>query len=245
MVFELIEILLWYIAVIMCLLMALTFFLEYKSRKGFSSPFFLGLSIFGVTYAVARLIENIRRYIVGSYSDIVEAWIRGEQITGINFTLRMAYYLIAWFGMSLMFYNIEHYILTDNRYIITIFSIIAGLVSIINYLYLNMITFWAAVICYFVTAYFISIMFLNAARKAQSTYIRNGCLLVAIGIMTLAIGIMIDLPEAVYFAHLYGIGYSEFIVRLLAPILFILGLVIFTIGLKTRFRITKISDEIG
>jgi hypothetical protein len=243
-VFVLIEVLLWYFSVILCFIIAIVFFSEYRSRKGFSSPFFLGIGIFAITYAIARLIENIRRYSIGTYNDIVEAWIRGEQITGINFWLRLLYYVIAWFGISTMFFNIERYILTDNRYIITIFSIMAGLVSIINYLYLNLITFWAAVIFYFICAYFISIFFINAAIKAPSKYVRNGCILVAVGIMTLATGVMIDLPEAVYFAHLYGIGYSEFLVRLIAPILFIIGLIFFTIGLKTHFREKKITGEI-
>ena len=236
MIFELIEILLWFIAVTFCFLSSILFFLEYKKRTGFSRFFFRGVCIFTLTYAISRLIENIRRYFIGTYNDIFEAWIRGEQITGTNLLFRVLYIIISWIGIILLYYNIERYIFTNNKYIITFFSIIEAILSILNYLYFNSICFWLHVFIFIIPAYFISILFFHAARNAQTKYVRNGCILTAIGVILFTSAVIIDLPEYAYVNHIFGINYIEVFNRIIAPILIISGLLFCIIGLKTHFQ---------
>lgn len=236
MVIELIEILLWYCVVTACFIMAGIFFLESKRRIGFSKPFFRAVGIYALCYAIARLIENIRRYSVGTYNDIVEAWIAGDQISGLSLIFRLLYVTISFIGIVFLYYNIERYIFTNNRYFVTIFSIIQAFLSIIIYIYFHLIFFYLAVAIFFIPCYFLPILFFNAARKAPSKYIRNGCILTAIGIIMFTTAVIIDLPESAYVSYVFGIKPSESIIRLISPILLILGVIISTFGLKTHFQ---------
>ena len=104
------EVILWYTAVAICYFLMFVFYNQYRKRE-MARKFYLGLCIFMVTYGTARLFENIRRYSVGSYNDILYAWIAGTQITGINWGLRVwGYYALAWTGLTIMFFNMEKYI---------------------------------------------------------------------------------------------------------------------------------------
>jgi hypothetical protein len=210
--------------------MMLIFFIQ--SRKGdfYTKIFFQGLGIFSLAYGLARLIENIRRYSIGSYHDILDAWIAGGQIVGLNFWLRFLYYVIAWIGIAILYFNIEHSIFKKNKYILTALSIFEAIVSIINYLYLNMITFWLSAIFYFVPATFMSLLFINLSRKSPQGGIRNSSIIIAIGVLIFAFGVMIDLPETAYFNHIYGIKTPELLFRILSPILVIFGFSLLTYG---------------
>lgn len=138
-----IEIILWFIVVAIGYILAIAFLKQYIQRESLQRPFFLGLAVFSLTYSTARLIENFRRYFLGSYNDIFDAWVNNTQISGLNFSLRVwGYYLIAWIGIAIMYYNIERYIFKNNKYILTIGSMIEGAVSIYNYFNFNLITFW-------------------------------------------------------------------------------------------------------
>ena len=239
MIFEIIEIIFWFSTIFFLFLMAIIFFLEFRNRIGFSHYFFRGLFIFALTFGIARLIENIRRYFIGSYNDIFEAWIRGEQITGLNFWLRFFYYLISWVGMSFVYYNVERHIFTNNKFLLTILSIVEGVVSIINYVIFNMVTYWMAVWIYFIPAFFLSLLFFRAATKAPSKYVKNGCLLTALGIFTIATAVAIDLPETAYFWYIFRVETPELFVRLIAPILLTIGAFLLTFGLKYHFQESK------
>ena len=216
--------------------MAVVFFLESRKRLGYSKPFFRAVGIFALFYAVARLIENIRRYSIGTYNDVVEAWIAGGQISGLNYWLRITYVIISFVGIIFLYYSIERYIFTKNRYLITIFSIIQAILSMISYIYFNDVTFWLSTIIFMVPAYFLPILFFNAARKAPSKYVRNGCIFTAIGIILITLAVIIDVPEYAYANYVFGVKPSEFIIRMIAPILLILGVIIATFGLKTHFQ---------
>lgn len=230
-----IEIILWYVVVTIGYTLGLSFFLQYKQRSELQRPFFLGLMMFALTYSTARLIENIRRYSIGSYNDILNAWIAGTQITGINFILRVwGYYALAWFGIAVMFFNIEHTIFKKNRYILTMASIIEGVVSIINYYVINIIPFLVSSALFFVVM-FMPLMFLNLARKSPAGTIRNACIILAIGITLFAIAVMIDLPEFAYFNYLMGQEFPEAIIRIVAPIMLICGISILSIGFRKFF----------
>ncbi len=230
---EIIEIAFWYGAVALCFGLMILFLIQYKKRESLSRPFFLGLSIFMLSYGIARLIENIRRYSVGSYNDIFEAWIAGEQIIGINFWMRFLYYLIAWVGIALLYFNIEKFIFKKNKFALTILSLIEGTTSIINYFSFNMITYWSCVIIFFGVGFFMPILFLNLARKSPSGHMRIGCLMIAIGMFTFVVSVMIDLPETYYFMYLFKQEAPETIIRLIAPIMLILGLLLFSMGFKS------------
>ena len=126
---EIVEIILWYTAVSICFILMVIFYNQYRKRE-IAKPFFLGLTLFMITYGIARLIENIRRYSIGSYNDIFDAWVAGTQITGINFILRFLYYAIAWTGISIMFLEMEKFIFKgQTKYIIGILSIIVAVVT--------------------------------------------------------------------------------------------------------------------
>lgn len=233
--FELIEVSLWYLAVLISFLLMMVFLFQYKKRESLSRPFFLGLSIFFLSYGVARLIENIRRYTIGSYNDIFNAWILGEQISGSNFWLRFLYYLIAWIGIAVMYFNIERYIFKKNRFALTILSIIEGTTSIINYFNFNYITYWSCVLIFFVVGFFMPLLFLNLARKSPSGPVRNGCILIALGIILLVIAVMVDLPETTYFMYITKQNNPETLIRISAPIMLISGILIFSLGFKRFF----------
>jgi hypothetical protein len=241
MAIELFEIFAWHCAVAACLIMAVMFFLESRKRTGFSKPFFRAVGIFGLFYGIARLFENIRRYFIGSYNDIAEAWMVGEQIAGLNLTFRLLYVIISFIGIIYLYYNIERYIFTNNRYIVTIFSVIQAFFSVIVYIYFHLIFFYLAVAIFIIPCYFLPILFLDAARKAPSKYIRNGCISTAVGMIVFTTAIIIDLPEGAFFVYYFNWPHSQSIVRLIAPILLILGVIIVTIGLKTHFREPRIT----
>jgi len=229
-----IEISLWYITVVICFIMMIIFIIQYKKRDSLQRPFFLGLVMFSICYTVARLIENIRRYQIGSYNDIFEAWVAGDQITGLNFILRFLYYFIAWIGITIMFFNIERHILKNNKYFLTIVSATEGTVSIINYINFNLITFWLAAILFFVVL-FMPLMFLNLARKTPAGSVRRASIIIAIGITLFAIGVMIDLPEFSYVNYLLGTLSLEETIRLVAPIIIITALLLLNFGFRTFF----------
>ena len=81
-----------------------------------ANTFTTGLAIFGITYGVARVIENIRKYYIAGYvlSDIGEAWMNNTQITGINYDLRIIYYIIAWAGIATFYFVSEKYVFKEN-----------------------------------------------------------------------------------------------------------------------------------
>ncbi|MHA1149863.1 MAG: hypothetical protein ACTSR8_16630 [Promethearchaeota archaeon] len=232
---ELIEIILWYIVVAIGYSLGLSFFIQYKQRSELQRPFFFGLTVFAITYSTARLIENIRRYSLGTYNDIFNAWVANTQITGINFVLRVwGYYALAWLGIAVMFYNIEHTIFKKNKYLLTIASIVEGIVSIVNYFVINIMPFIIASALFFVVM-FMPLMFLNLARKTPAGKIRNACIILALGITFFAIAVMIDLPEFAYFNYLLGQDSPEVIIRIVAPVLLICGISILSIGFQIFF----------
>ncbi len=232
---ETLEIILWYSVIIIGYTLMVLFFKQYLKRESLQKPFFLGLTLFTLSYSTARLIENIRRYSIGSYNDIFDAWVAGTQITGVNFWTRViGYYVIAWFGIALMFYSIEKNIFKNNKFILTIASIFEGIVSIVNYFYLNPVTFVLATIFFFVIM-FMPIMFLNLAHKTPPGSIRNASLFIALGIFLFAAAVMMDLPEMAYIAYSLNQTTPEAIIRIVAPILLIVGIIVLWIGFQRFF----------
>jgi hypothetical protein len=241
--YEIAEIFLWFFSLGVCFFTVIYLILLARKSELEAKHFFIGTSIFWLAYGIARLIENTRRYIVGSYTDIVNGWISGDPITGLNFGLRISYYIIAWTGLTIFFWNIEKYIFVKNKFSLTVICVVEGAVSIITNIFLNPITYWIAVFLYFIIGYFPVILFLYLGKRTPKGRIRKGCLLAATGIFFFATSVLLDLPETAYFAYLFSIDYSEFIVRIAAPITLPLGVFLFTLGFKYFFTEAKIEDE--
>jgi hypothetical protein len=233
---DLLEIGLWYSAVMLCFVLMVMFLMQYSKKESLSRPFFLGLAIFMLLYGIARLIENTRRYSVGSYNDILYAWIIGTQITEENFIMRFLYYFIAWIGIAIMYFNIERFIFKKNKYLLTICSIAEGALSISIYFYFNIFIFWIMIFNFFIVAYFIPLLFINLARKTPSGAIRNGCVLIALGMALFVTGVMFDLPETSYFLFLLNQEIPEALIRFISPIMLTSGLVFFSLGFRSFFK---------
>nr|MDO8108985.1 hypothetical protein [Candidatus Sigynarchaeota archaeon] len=129
------------------------------------------------------MIENIRRYSIGTYNDIIDAWNLDTQITGINFWMRFLYYLIAWISIATLYFNIEKFIFKKTRYILTILSLVEGTLSTSIYFYFNLVAYWASVFNFFICGYFIPLLFLNLTRTTPPGDIRKGCILISIGML--------------------------------------------------------------
>ena len=241
--FEIVELVLWFSGAVLCFLIAFWFYFQYKNLEFLSKPLFFGVSVFWITFGLARLFENIRRYFIGTYNDVLNAWIAGNQITGVNFWLRFLYYLITWIGIAVMYWQLEKYVFINNKYFLTYCSIIEGTVSIINYFWFNLVTFWICVYLYFVAAYFASFFFVNLARKTPSGPIRNGCLLISLGQTLFAFSVMIDLPETGFFLYSLGINSPEILIRFTSPITLISGAIFFILGFKTVYLIKPTQDR--
>ena len=229
-----IEITLWYSLIGICFLMFMIFIIQWKKRDSLQKPFFLGLAMFALFYFIARLIENVRRYSVGSYNDVFDAWVVLSQITDLNFVLRILYYIFSWIGLTVLFFNIEKHIFKNNKFLLTIVSATEGVVSIINYYTFNLVTFWLSTALFFVIM-FIPLLFFNLARKTPKGKIRTACIVVGMGIVLFAVGVMIDLPEFSYFNYLMGMVSPEEIIRLVSPIIIICALIMLNLGFRTFF----------
>ncbi len=230
------ELILWYSAVIICFLLMTVFLIQFLKREGTSKSFFIGLAIFMAVYGIARLIENVRRYSIGNYNDIFNAWMVGAQIGGINLLLRFLYYFIAWIGIAIFYFNIERFIFKKTKFLLTILSLVEGALSINIYFFFNLIIYWVAIFNFFIVGYFIPLLFLNMARKTPSGAIRNGCILIAIGMFLFVTGVMIDLPETAYFLYLLSQEVPEITVRFTAPIILTSGLLLFSLGFRSFFK---------
>ena len=72
-------------------------------------------------------------------------------------------------------------------------------------------------------------------ENSEIRKIRTACLVVGLGIVLFAVGVMIDLPEFSYFNHLMGMVSPEEIIRLVAPIVIICALIMLNVGFRTFF----------
>jgi hypothetical protein len=239
------EILLWNLVVIITFSVNSFWWHQYRTRSRESKPFFLGLLIFGVTYGVARLIENIRSLNIGSYNDVYEAWIIGQQITGLNLVLRLMYYVISWSGIAMMFFSLENKLFRKSRYIVTIAAIMEGVVSVLNYFFFNDLIFYLSSVFFFVVMV-MPLMFINLARKTPSGSFRKSSITIAIGITLFAFGVLNDLPEFAYFQYLTGIQAegSEIFSRYAAPISINLGIILLMFGFSSLFKAYEGADKI-
>ncbi|MHA1819967.1 MAG: hypothetical protein ACTSU2_12885 [Promethearchaeota archaeon] len=214
------------------------FFTNRMKKYEVSSKFILGLAIFSYSYGIARIIENIRKYIISTDArDIFNAWVNGGQITDANYILRILYYAIAWTGIAIFYFVSERYIFkTKTHYLMTLASIVEGIASILNYVdHLTPYTIWISAVGYFIAAIFPIVLYLNMAR-VNTGVIRTSCIWVALGLLFFILGVLADLPESLYVIYITGgTELPTFITSVLAPIALFLGLVIMAISFKKMF----------
>ncbi len=233
---KILELILWYSITLICGFLSIFYILQYRKREKLSKSSFFGLSIFLVCFGIAQLHENIRRYTIGTYDDIIDAWSIGTQITGINLWLRILFEIFAWIAIANLHFNIEKYIFKKTKYIMVICSLVEGAVAISLYFYFNLFVFWALVINFFFVGYSIPVLFLNFSREFKGNYVmRRGCIVIALGMILFVTGVMVDLPESAYFFILLGQPVPEVFIRIPSPVLVILGLLVLSLGYKSIF----------
>ncbi|MHA1148884.1 MAG: hypothetical protein ACTSR8_11660 [Promethearchaeota archaeon] len=242
------EVNLWYFVVIFAYCMMVVFYMKNKKNSDNSSPFLLGIALFSMVYATARFIENIRRYFIGTYNDVFEYWKSGRQITGLNFYLRLSYYVIAWIGIALFYLKVEKNIIGTKRHFLTYFAILEGFLSILNYFILNLTLFILTVFFYYVAATFPSVILLYLGLKAPKGIIKKGLMLASFGLILFVTGVALDLPETSYFSYVFALAQSEIFMRLLSPLLVLVGIALFLLGFNyisgTENRLNKVQEEI-
>ncbi|MHA1338452.1 MAG: hypothetical protein ACTSRZ_00680 [Promethearchaeota archaeon] len=237
----LIESMLWWIGSGIAISLGFIFINQMK-KNPVSKRFMFGISIFSFTYGIARILENIRHYVLGTMdnrNDIYEAWISSSQISGVGFTLRILYYIIAWFGISTFYFVSEKYVFRGKyKYSLTLSAIIEGIVSVLNYIPSNgppLITTILAAIGFFIAAIFPIYLYIIMA-KTNTGVIRTSCIIVALGITLFVVSVMADLPESLYITTLVGgTPLPVWITSIAAPIMFFSGVSIMAFGFIRMF----------
>lgn len=232
---------LWWLGCVIAIGLGIFFIIRMKKSE-VSSKFMLGLAIFSFTYGAARIIENIRKYIVSGYdnrTDIFDAWVSGSQISGLNYWLRIAYYVIAWAGIAMFYYSSEKYVFRGKtKYAMTIISVVEGIVSILSYIPEDgptLITTFAAAIGFFIATIFPIVLYARMAAR-NTGVLRKNCIVVAMGLAVFVFSVMCDLPESTYIVHLVGgIPLAVWITSILAPISLFIGMLIMTLGFSRMF----------
>jgi len=219
----------WFIIVAFCFVLGGFFFHKYAKSQVLSRPFFLGIAIFAISYAVARMLENIRKYFVStSLTDIVDSWKAGTQINDLNWDLRVAYYVIAWMGIAILFANVEKYVFQKkSKFLITIAALVEGTASIALYVVQAgsptfMILMVVASVGFFVPCIALASLFGILAKNSPGK-MRLGCLGGLVGIVLIFVGVLADLPEAAYIA---GTALPDWITGIAAPVILFGGFLI-------------------
>ena len=194
-----VEPILWLIVSVTLAGIAIYFFLLYRKVDEEAKPFILGLSLFLLTFCIARTIETIRRFWYGSYDEIVAA---NFTLTGLDLTLRMLYYVVSWSGISIFYYVLEKHTLKqgfrkNTRYILVISSIAEAVFTIS--LYFTSAASWIVLfvtIFFLIAAFFPVILFLYIIKIAPQRNQKKIWLIICIGFIFFLLGVMGDLPES-------------------------------------------------
>jgi hypothetical protein len=235
----LLEQILWWIGSFVAIGLGIMFATRMKKYK-IASKFMWGLPVFSFTYGIARVIENIRKYIVSTNpTDIYDAWVAGDQITGLNYTLRIIYYIICWTGIATFYLVSEKYVFKGKtHYLMTVASLGEGVVSILNYIPgLTNYFIWFSAIGFFIAAIFPIVLYLNMAKQ-NTGIIRNSCIMVAVGILFFVIAVMGDLPESLYIMKIATGSMTPLPVILtsvVVPISLFIGVITMAIGFRRMF----------
>lgn len=194
------EIELWITASVILWIMAIYFI--YRSRKidKEARPFIYGIVVFAASFGTARLLETLRKYLIVAedgfnYYDVIDA---NFGITGLSLWLRIAYYVLAWIGIAVLYFTFEKYVMNNKtKYILTIFSIFEAFLTVALYLTAgNEVIFLLAVYNFLIVGLFPIVLFLWIAYKSPYRSTQISWVIITIGFILFALGMMGDLPEA-------------------------------------------------
>ncbi len=216
------EPILWFITSGVFIGILIYFIVQYFKINPEAKPFILGWILFNGGYLVARTIETIRRYYIGSYYDILDS---GFQITGLNLALRLSYYIIAWTAITIFYFVLEKYIMKESmkkntRYALTIFSALEGTFSAM--LYFTAAAAWNLLVVaglFFVVAFFPIFFFIYLAKNTITREQRYAWIIIMVGFLLFILGVMADLPEtALVLSQYAGTALPVWLVHYGAPI---------------------------
>jgi len=222
-----VEPILWFICSAIFILLGIFFLRKLIKGSKEARLFFAGVMIFFIGWAVARLLETIRRYYVGYYYDIVDS---NFHIFGLNLILRLLYVFISYTGVACLFYALENKIFDKKSYyILTIATIFEIVVSILVYFNIN--TLILTIVFFLIVGLFpIGLFFYfgitDFLENGRSWYI------LSLGLFFFVLGIAGDNPEAyqiVKYLNIYFIHYGT-------PIFAIIGMCLIGYALISTYR---------
>ncbi len=223
---------LWLMVSIIFCIFAVYFIYKYRKIEPEGRSFIFGLIIFSITFAIARLIETIRRYFyINDYYDIVDS---NFTITGINLLLRLSYYIIAWTGITVFFFVFEKYIMEKKtKFLITVSSSLEGIFSCL--LYFTAEAFWnftIVVILFFGVAIVPIILFLYLSIKGLYLSNKIAWIINTIGFLFFLLGVIGDLPESYIFVQ----NIPGILLHYFNPIAESLGAILMGIGFSIIYK---------
>lgn len=218
------EPILWFIASGIFAVIAIYFINKYTKINEEAKPFILGWILFVGAFTIARTIETVRRYYIGSYYDILE---QNFTLTDpVNLALRLSYYIIAWSAITIFYFVLEKYIMKEGmkkntKYILTVFSALEGLFSIT--LYFTAAAAWNLIVVaglFFVVAFFPLFLFIYIAKNSITRNQKIAWIIILIGFILFILGVMADLPETALVLNQYsGVALPLELVHYGTPIL--------------------------
>ncbi|MBD3228951.1 MAG: hypothetical protein GF329_12250 [Candidatus Lokiarchaeota archaeon] len=227
------ELELWITATIIMWIMAIYFL--YRSRKidKEARPFIYGIIIFATSFGTARLIETLRKYILFgfNYYDVIDT---NFNIVGTSLWLRIIYYIISWIGIAIFYFTFEKYVMRNKtKFILTIGSIIESFLAVSLYFTSrNEWIFLFSVLNFLIIGLFPIVLFLWLAYKSPYRSTRLSWIIITLGFVLFALGMMGDLPEAwVFISEL-----SQLIIRYFTPLAQIFGFALMGVGFAIIYQ---------
>lgn len=230
----------WFTSSILFILLG-GFIIIQITRHKLSSRFFMGVSVFGFCFGIARLIENIRIYFISTEKDdILNAWIQGGQITGVNLGLRISYYVICWIAIAYYLHEYEILILQrKTKFFFTYSAIGEGIVSIMNYIpsIRSNYTVYGALVGFFLGAVLPLIAQFIVALRTKDRVMRKAFTMAGFGLIIFLLGLSGDLPEGKYFLYIWESPINDnFVLSIISPILLLTGIIIMFFGYYRLFQ---------
>lgn len=235
-----VEPVLWWIAVLLCVGIAIFFFDHYRKAEA-GKPFSMGLLVFILFFAIARAIENFRKFYMADHQINIGRWWAGigPALVGTELVLRVLYYIFTWTAIAIFYHSTEKYVFQNKTKFLFMYSAIAeGIVSIALYFTTGSIQHFVlvfAVIGFFFCGVAPIILYLLMAIKSTGI-IRSSAFFATIGLTFFVVGVMAELPESHIVVYLVtGVFLDAWLVALVAPICMIVGLTLMLIGYRKMF----------
>jgi hypothetical protein len=191
-----------------------------------AKPFILGLVLFALLFMIGRILETLARYYIisGSTYDL----------------LHLLYFIIPWTGNTIFYFVFEKYIMKkgikkNTRYILTIFSIIEGI--LLSSMVFAKDPLWSGLMLaasagFFVLGFFPIGLFIYLSLKAMSKDQKVAWLVIMVGFIFFVVSVAIELPEATLFTQ----SFPEEFIHYGAPIMQALGVILMGSGFAIIYK---------